>query len=118
MIRAGAPAAQGAQAIAMPMPAPIQSSTLSLIDVSKPDAMKVLRTMSVNGGYLSARMTGHTARVIFSATPQALPVLETIAVDDARPKIARTTTPDWRPTYKLRRGRTGKIARHALVRCT
>ena len=95
-----------------------QSSTLTLIDVSKPSALKVLRTMSVNGGYLSARLTGHSARVIFSATPQVLPVLQTTALDARRPKIARTTTPDWRPTYKLRRGRTGKVARHALVRCT
>jgi hypothetical protein len=103
---------------AMPIYPGVQSSTLTLIDVSKPDAMKVLRTMSVNGGYLSARMTGHTARVIFSATPQAVPVLEGVAAPEQAPKISRTTTPDWRPTYRLRRGRKGKIARHALVRCT
>jgi uncharacterized secreted protein with C-terminal beta-propeller domain len=103
--------------VAQPLPA-VQSSTLTLVDVSKPDSMKVLRTMSVNGGYVSARLTGHTARVIFSATPQVLPVLQGTAVTDQPPKIARTTTPDWRPTYKLRRGVKGKIARHALVRCT
>lgn len=96
----------------------VQSSTLTLVNVSNPSAMKVLRTMSVNGGYLSARMTGHTARVIFSATPQVLPVLQTVTAGAQPPKIARTTTPDWRPTYKLRRGTKGKIARHALVRCT
>jgi uncharacterized secreted protein with C-terminal beta-propeller domain len=103
---------------AMPIQPGVQQSTVTLVDVSKPDAMKVLKTMSLNGGYLSARLTGHTARVIFSATPQALPVLQATTVDDQRPKIARTTTPDWRPTYRLRRGRTGKVARHALVRCT
>src|SRR5690349_8063553 len=96
-----------------------QASTLTLVDVADPSAMKVMRTMSVNGGYLSARLTGHTARVIFSATPRVLPVLQTTTTVAAqRPKIARTTTPDWRPTYKLRRGTKGKIARHALVRCT
>jgi Beta propeller domain len=95
-----------------------QSATLALVDVQKPSAMKVLRTMSVGGGYLSARMTGHTARVIFSATPQALPILQTTEPAAQRPKIARTTTPDWRPSYKLRRGRTGALARRALVRCT
>jgi hypothetical protein len=47
-----------------------------------------------------------------------LPALQTIAAPGQPPKIARTTTPDWRPTYKLRRGTKGKIARHALVRCT
>ena len=112
-----APGAEAAQVAPMPINGG-QTSTLTLVDVSKPDAMKVLRTMTVNGGYLSARMTGHTARVIFSATPQVLPVIQTVEVDAQRPKIARTTTPDWRPTYKLRRGRKGKIARHALVRCT
>jgi hypothetical protein len=105
--------------VAMPIrPGAVQSSTLTLVDVSDPSAMSVLRTMSVGGGYLSARMTGHTARVIFSATPQALPLLQTIAVDERRPKIARSTTPDWRPTYRLRRGTKGKVTRHALVRCT
>jgi hypothetical protein len=94
-----------------------QESTLTLIDVSRPGALEVLKTMSVNGGYLSARLTGDTARVIFSATPRVMPLLQGSATD-APPEIGRTTTPDWRPTYKLRRGRTGKIARHALVRCT
>jgi hypothetical protein len=97
---------------------PSQQSTLTLIDVSDPSAMKVLKTMSVDGGYLNARMVGHSARVIFSASPRVMPVLQTVEATSARPKIARTTTPDWRPSYRLRRGRKGKIARHALVRCT
>jgi uncharacterized secreted protein with C-terminal beta-propeller domain len=117
----GGPPVQAAQ-VATPVRPDIlpaeQASTLTLVDVSDPSAMKVLRTMSVNGGYLSARLTGHTARVIFSATPRALPVLQTTTVVAQRPRIVRTTTPDWRPTYKLRRGRKGKVARHALVRCT
>jgi hypothetical protein len=80
--------------------------------------MKVVKTMTVDGGYLSARLTGHTARVIFSATPAALPVLQT-AAPGARPaKVARTTTPSWRPSYTLRSGRKGKVSRRALVRCT
>ncbi len=95
-----------------------QESTLSLVDVADPAAMKVLKTMSVNGGYLDARMTGHTARVIFSATPRVLPLLQGAVPDTRTTTVARSTTPDWRPTYKLRNGRKGKIARHALVRCT
>jgi uncharacterized secreted protein with C-terminal beta-propeller domain len=106
-----------AQASVLPR-MPAQSSTVTLVDVSDPTAMKVLKTMSVNGGYLDARLTGHTARVVFSATPRILPVLQSAAAGSRRSRIARTTTPDWRPTYKLRRGRNGKIARHALVRCT
>jgi uncharacterized secreted protein with C-terminal beta-propeller domain len=110
----GAPAARSAIA---PVPGS-QTATLSLVDVSDPSAMKVEKTMTVNGGYLSARLTGHTARVIFSATPQALPVLQTATPDVRREKVARTSTPSWRPSYTLRRGRKGKASRHALVRCT
>jgi uncharacterized secreted protein with C-terminal beta-propeller domain len=120
LVMSGAPIAYPidvVRASLVPRIAP-QASTVTLVDVSDAHAMKVLKTMSVNGGYLSARLTGHTARVIFSATPQVLPVLQSTAADAQRPKIAGTTTPDWRPTYKLRRGRAGKIARHALVRCT
>jgi uncharacterized secreted protein with C-terminal beta-propeller domain len=114
-----APMAQRARArVAVVPPSVPQQSTVTLVDVSDAAAMKVLKTMSVNGGYLTARLTGHTARVIFSATPQVLPMLQAVARDIQRPRIARTTTPDWRPTYKLRRGRTGKVARRALVRCT
>lgn len=96
---------------------PAQESKLLLVDVNDPSAMKVLSSMSVGGGYLNARMTGHTARVIFSATPRVMPLLLQRAPGE-RPAIRRTTTPDWRPTYKLRRGRSGKVARRALVRCT
>ena len=120
LVMSGAPIAYPiglVRAALVPQIAP-QASTITLVDVSDASSMKVLKTMSVGGGYLSARLTGHTARVIFSATPQVLPVLQSAGTGAQRPKIARTTTPDWRPSYKLRRGRTGKVARHALVRCT
>lgn len=112
-----APGAPVRAAQVAPTPAP-QASTLTLVDVGEPGAMRVLRTMSVNGGYLSARLTGHTARVVFSAVPQVLPVLQTTAAGERRPRIERTTTPDWRPTGRLRRGARGRVARRALVRCT
>ena len=115
-VRGGAPA-PAAQAALVPINLQ-QQSTLMLVDVSDPKAMKVEKSMSVDGGYLTARMTGDTARVIFSATPRLLPVLQTAAAPAQRPKIARSTTPDWRPSYRLRHGLKGRIARHALVRCT
>ena len=106
-----------ARAATSPVPG-AQASTLSLVDVSDPAAMKVLRTMSVGGGYLSARLTGSTARVVFSATPQVLPALQAAEPEARRSRIRRTTTPNWRPSYTLRRGRNGRAARRALVRCT
>ena len=113
----GAP--QPAGAALVPRGGAEQQSTLSLVDVSDPAAMKVLQTMSVNGGYLDARMIDHTARVILSATPRVIPLLEgATAAMTKQPSVAHSTTPDWRPTYRLRRGRTGRVARRALVRCT
>jgi hypothetical protein len=98
------PAAPPVRAAVAP-PVGTQSATLALVDVKDPSAMKVLRTMSAGGGYLNARLTGHTARVVFSATPQALPVIQRLAPGERQPTVGRTTTPDWRPTYKLRQGR-------------
>jgi uncharacterized secreted protein with C-terminal beta-propeller domain len=115
------PPAMGApKAAAMPVYGPT-GSTLTEVDVSDPSAMKIVKTMTVNGMYVSARLNGHTARVIFSAQPQAIPMLASgrgVAAKGIRTKIGRTTTPSWRPTYALRNGRRGHATRHALVRCT
>jgi hypothetical protein len=123
VVAAPPPRQQGAptpaKAAIAPLPPYTQGSSLTLVDVKDPSAMKISRTMSVNGGYVTARLTGHSARVVFSATPEALPVLmQTAEAGVRRQQISRTTTPNWRPTYILRHGRKGKAARHALVRCT
>ena len=104
-------------AIAAPL-VPRNSSTLSEVDVSDPAHMKFVKTMSVNGGYLDARMTGHTARVVFTAMPTAIPMLAAAQPATVRARVGRSTTPLWRPSYTLRRGRKGHASRHALVRCT
>jgi hypothetical protein len=117
VVAPGRPMPVAEAATSPPLPGQ-QKSTLSLVDASDPAAMRVLRTMSVEGGYLSARMTGSTARVIFSATPQVLPALQTAQPAERPTRIRRTSTPSWRPSYTVRRGRKGKVARRALVRCT
>jgi Beta propeller domain len=118
MVAPGAPQ-QARTAVAAPIYGGV-GSTLTEVDVSNPSAMKVVQSMSVNGSYLSARLTGHTARVVLSAIPEAIPILQATppVTADLVPKIRRTTTPSWRPTYKLRRGTRGRLSRHALVRCT
>jgi uncharacterized secreted protein with C-terminal beta-propeller domain len=98
----------------------VPASTLTEIDVSDPAAMKVVKTMSVDGSYVSARLNGHTARVVFSAIPQAIPMLAASPAKAAarKARIGRTTTKSWRPSYRLRSGAKGRVSRHALVRCT
>jgi hypothetical protein len=94
------------------------SSTLREVDVSDPAKMRVVRTLEVEGSYVSARLTGRTARVVFSSPPRA--IYDVMPVTDAgerRAAIRRSTTPKWRPSYTVRRGTRGRAARRALVAC-
>src|SRR4051812_106534 len=50
------------------------------VDVSDPARMRVLRTLDVEGSYLSARLTGATARVIVRTQPRGLELPRTDAV--------------------------------------
>ena len=47
-------------------------SVLSEIDISDPDDMHVVKTLFVDGSYLSARMVGDTARVVVDSYPTGL----------------------------------------------
>ena len=46
---------------------------LTEVDIADPAAMKVARTLTVDGSYVSARLTGGTARVVLN-TPTEIPV--------------------------------------------
>ena len=51
--------------------APWTRTVLAEVDVSDPGAMRTVRTMTVDGGYVSARLSGSTIRVVTSTTPNA-----------------------------------------------
>ncbi|MGH2986643.1 MAG: beta-propeller domain-containing protein [Solirubrobacterales bacterium] len=53
--------------------APWTRTVLTVIDVSDPAAMRALQTMTVDGAYVSARLTGTTARVVTSTSPGVRP---------------------------------------------
>ena len=55
-------------ASSMPYYAP-SGVRLTEIDISDPAAMKVARTLDVDGSYVSARLTGGTARVVLNTPP-------------------------------------------------
>jgi hypothetical protein len=94
------------------------------VDISDPAKLKVLRTLDVEGSYLSARLTGATARVIVRTEPRGI---EMPAFDptssagelrrDWRRKVRRTRTRAWLPSAVLRDRRRGTRRRRALVRC-
>ena len=43
---------------------------LTEVDISEPAAMKISRTLDVDGSYVSARLTGGTARVVLNTPPE------------------------------------------------
>ena len=94
------------------------------VDVSDPAHMRVLRTLDVEGSYLSARLTGETARVIVRTEPRGLelPQTEPTATPgelrrEWRRSVRRTRTRAWLPSAVFRDRRRGSARRRAIVRC-
>jgi len=98
------------------------SAVIAEVDVSDPTAMKVARSMTVDGRYVSARATGDTARVVITTPPQA------IAVDSSgtttqeeftarkRTAIAAAPLSTFRPQVAIFSG--GKETLRGLLPCT
>ena len=81
--------------------------TLSEVDISDPAAMKVLRTMTMEGALVDARLTAGTARVVVGATPGYI-----------RPAaIGRTTTRTFVPRTVLKSNVSGRTFRRSVVAC-
>ncbi|MCJ7726643.1 MAG: beta-propeller domain-containing protein, partial [Acidimicrobiia bacterium] len=84
------------------------STTIFEVDISDPAAMKVTRTLTVEGQYLSARLIDGTVRTVISSYPTNLPFVypsnpasEAIALEANRKVIDQTTLADWLPEYTL-----------------
>jgi len=94
------------------------------LDVSDPRAMRVLRTLDVEGGHVGARLTGATARVVIATQPRGLAPPRTDPESGAaqvrrrwRRSVRRTRTASWLPAAVLRDRRTGRTRRRALLGC-
>jgi hypothetical protein len=96
----------------------IGRTRLSEVDVSDPRAMRVLRTLDVEGSFVSGRLTGSTARVVIQADARGI---ELPSADPTRAgwmrAVRRTRTRAWLPSSVLRDRRTGRVKRRAVVRC-
>ena len=69
---AAEPVAGGAPRLAV---APVSGQTvITEVDVRDPAALKVARTLTLDGQYVNARQNGATARVVLSSTPRAYTV--------------------------------------------
>lgn len=53
----------------------VPTTVITEVDVSKPGALRILRTQVIEGGYVSARLVGETARIVLSSAPdRATPI--------------------------------------------
>ena len=106
------------------MPAPT-GTTLTEIDVSDPGAMRLVKTLTVDGWLVGARLTGSTARVVVASQPTGIAWVypETDAPDDIaaaeaanRALIRRSQLRNWVPTVPREELRDGRGVRAPAAR--
>jgi hypothetical protein len=85
------------------------TTLLTEVDLSDPANLRVVRTETVDGTFVSARLTGETARVVLSTPPAAL---APGAADDAARRPA-----GWIPRSTLVNRRTGGRRTRRIVPC-
>src|SRR5581483_11342401 len=118
-VRGGGPAG-GAQPYQPQGP----QTTVQVVDVSNPAAMRVLSTMRVDGQYVDGRQIDGVARLVVQRSntpiPFVYPQSDTPAAMNAalatnRSAVARATTAQWIPRYSLDAG--GKTREGAISSC-
>jgi hypothetical protein len=125
----GAPTAiavDGGIGIRAPLPYPSRS-VLTEIDVTRPARLRVVRTLELDGGYLTARLVGAAARIVVSSSIGVdLPFVSpggagaadaAQATERNRDVVRAATAAAWLPGYTLR-GAAGRVVeRGRLVQC-
>jgi uncharacterized secreted protein with C-terminal beta-propeller domain len=109
------------------MPYQPSKSVLTEVDVSNPKALRVVRTLTLDGAYVTARLVGSVVRIVATAqVPGDLPFESPASsTDDAlaaarahnEAVVASSSLSSWLPTYRVQRaGRPAGKAR-PLVQC-
>jgi uncharacterized secreted protein with C-terminal beta-propeller domain len=102
------PAARGAQVSSQPLyyrPATL----ITEVDVSDPADMKVVKTETVDGSYVSARLNGTTARIVLTTPPAYL--------DYGEPAPLRAKARGWLPRARFENRRTGRKRTRQITSC-
>jgi hypothetical protein len=102
-------------------------TSLFEIDVSRPSSMRLVRTLTVQGAYVGARLVDGVIRLVsLSSVPDELAFQPPAGSDPAaleastarnRELLAASTLPDWLPTYTVRHLRSGRTTKRALIQC-
>ncbi len=104
-----------------PIPPLPLKTTLTEIDVASPARMRVVRSMELDGGYLTARLVASTARIVVASSPitefPLLPVNRAGAVARNRNLIRGASAARWLPDYTVRNARGAVTRKGTLVGC-
>jgi uncharacterized secreted protein with C-terminal beta-propeller domain len=105
----------------------MQQTVLSEVAVGDPAAMRIVRSLVLDAGYVSARLVGSSARVVtVSQTPQRLPFQgpdqptqdSTVAAAKAnRAVVSSSKIGSWLPRFAVRGRRGETLVRKPLVGC-
>jgi hypothetical protein len=85
------------------------ATLITEIDVSDPAHMKVVKTETVDGSYVSARLNGSTARIVVS-TPPAY-------IDYGQPAALRAKARGWLPRARFENKLTGRTRTRQVTGC-
>ena len=109
------------------MPFAPAQSVLAEIDVSNPKALRLVRTLSLDGAYVAARLVGGSARIVTSSqVPSTLPFVqpkngtkEELAAAGKRNRavVASSRVASWLPSYRIARPGAKATKKRALVQC-
>jgi uncharacterized secreted protein with C-terminal beta-propeller domain len=103
------------------------NSVLAEVDVSNPAKLRLVRTLTLDGSYVAARLVGSVARIVAaSQMPSALPFKQPT---DGSPEaiaaakrgneavIARSKVASWLPSYRIKRAGAKAGKARPLVQC-
>ena len=103
------------------------SSVLAEVNVSDPSRLRLVRTLTLDGSYVAARLVGASARIVAaSQVPAALPFVQP-ADDSAEARaaaarrnkavLAGSKVGSWLPSYRIRRAGAKPGNARPLVQC-
>ncbi len=103
------------------------SSVLAEVDVSDPARLRLVRTLTLDGSYVAARLVGSAARIVAaSQVPAALPfkqpadeTKEAAAASARRNRavVASSKVRSWLPSYRIKRAGAKAGKARPLVQC-
>ena len=102
-------------------------SVLAEVDVSNPARLRLVRTLTLDGSYVAARLVGASARIVTAAqVPAALPFTQPkddskeareAATKRNRAVVATSRVARWLPTYRIKRAGAKPGRARPLVQC-